>query len=157
MSPSIHEDILEKNRRFWTQKYIFNKHFISQIHDIFQKATVDENLDYSSARKMELQGLAQVGNPLIDQIEILKFFITFFQTVALRAINRAQIPNFVKLIRKVLQKNVALCVWLVEAMSSQDMIKEFFIDCPIPDMSRFMAGLMKTAMSTLYHYEKDKI
>jgi len=66
MSPTIHEDILEKNRRFWTQKYIFNKHFITQIHDIFSKAEVIENLDYSAARKMDLQGLLPVGNPIVD-------------------------------------------------------------------------------------------
>jgi hypothetical protein len=46
MSPTIHEDILEKNRRFWTQKYIFNKHFITQIHDIFAKVEIVENMDY---------------------------------------------------------------------------------------------------------------
>jgi hypothetical protein len=37
------------------------------------------------------------------------------------------------------------------------MIKEFFVECPIADMSRFMAGLMKTAMNTLYVFEKEKI
>lgn len=61
------------------------------------------------------------------------------------------------MIRKVLQKNVACCIWLIEAMSNQDMIKEFFVECPINDMSRFMAGLMKTAMANLYVYEKEKI
>jgi hypothetical protein len=61
------------------------------------------------------------------------------------------------MIRKVLQKNVACSIWLVEAMSHQDMIKEFFVECPINDMSRFMAGLIKTAMDCLYIHEKEKI
>jgi hypothetical protein len=36
-------------------------------------------------------------------------------------------------------------------------MKEFFIECPIQDMSRFAAGLVKTAMETVYPYEKESI
>jgi hypothetical protein len=35
------------------------------------------------------------------------------------------------MIRGALKKNVAVCIWLLEAMSDQDLIKEFFIECPI--------------------------
>jgi hypothetical protein len=42
-------------------------------------------------------------------------------------------------------------------MSDQDLIKEFFIECPVQDMGRFAAGLIKTAMETVYPFEKDKI
>jgi len=37
------------------------------------------------------------------------------------------------------------------------MIKEFFVDCPIPDMSRFTSGLLKTAMQTIYDHEKKPL
>jgi hypothetical protein len=43
-------------------------------------------------------------------------------------------------------KNIGLCLWLIETFSSQDFIKEFFIDCPVHDMARFTSGLLKTAM-----------
>ncbi len=61
------------------------------------------------------------------------------------------------LIRQGLEKNVSLSIWLLEAFSNQDLIKEFLIDCPVPDMKRFAAGLLKTAMRTVYKYEENAI
>ena len=62
-----------------------------------------------------------------------------------------------ELIRAALKKDVSLSVWLLEAFSNQDSIKEFLIDCPIPDMKRFIAGLLKTAMNTVYKFEEPQI
>lgn len=62
-----------------------------------------------------------------------------------------------ELIRAALKKNVSLSIWLLEAFSNQDLIKEFLIDCPIPDMKRFIAGLLKTAMQNVYEFEKPYI
>ena len=51
--------------------------------------------------------------------------------------------------------NVRLSLWFCEIFSNQQIIKEFFVDCTIPDMARFTAGLLKTAMQNLYNHEKD--
>jgi hypothetical protein len=40
ITPTIHESILEKNRHYWTTKFIFNRHFIHQINEIFEKANI---------------------------------------------------------------------------------------------------------------------
>lgn len=45
----------------------------------------------------------------------------------------------------------------MQVFSNQQIIREFFIDCTVGDMSRFAAGLIKTAMITLYSYEKESI
>jgi len=37
------------------------------------------------------------------------------------------------------------------------MIKEFLFDCPVSDMSRFVAGLLSTAMKTVYPHEEQQI
>lgn len=81
---------------------------------------------------------------------MFKFFMTFFLTTAVRAKERKSIPHFMKIIREALNLNIRLCVWFLETFSSQDIIKEFLIDCPIPDMKRFVAGLIKTAMVNVY-------
>jgi hypothetical protein len=52
---------------------------------------------------------------------------------------------------------VALSIWLLESFSSQDLIKEFLIDSPVTDMKRFVAGLLKTAMQTVYKHEEQAI
>jgi len=35
------------------------------------------------------------------------------------------------------------------------MIKEFLIDCPIPDMSRLVSGLLSIAIKTVYAFEEQ--
>ena len=62
-----------------------------------------------------------------------------------------------QMIREALKKNVALSVWLLESFNNQDIIKEFLIDCPITDMKRFVSGLLKTAMQTVYKFEEQSI
>lgn len=77
--------------------------------------------------------------------------------MAFRASVRAQIPYFVRIIRKALKSSLKLCIWFCEIFSNQQIIKEFFIDCTIGDMSRFTAGLLKTAMQQIYKHEVDYI
>ena len=62
-----------------------------------------------------------------------------------------------KHIREALKKNILLSVWLIETFSNQNLIKELLVDSPIPDMKRFVAGLLGTAMKSVYAYEKQSI
>jgi hypothetical protein len=62
-----------------------------------------------------------------------------------------------KIIRVALKNNVALSIWFLEIFSNQDLIKELLVDCPIPDMKRFVAGLLKTAMQTVYKFEQESL
>ena len=92
-----------------------------------------------------------------DELEVLKYVVCFTLTVAFRAKARDQIPDFVRIIRSAMKKNVALSLWFCEVFSNQKIIKEFFLDCSIVDMARFTSGLLKTAMNTLYQYEEKGI
>ena len=83
--------------------------------------------------------------------------ITFFLTVAIRSRERFLVPEYVTLVRQAIQKNIGISLWLIETFSNQDFIKEFLIDCPIHDMSRFVNGLLKTAMIQVYEFEKELI
>jgi len=81
-----------------------------------------------------------------DTYKAFKFLISFFLTIAIRSKDRSILPDYMALIRQALNNNIGLCIWLIETFSSQDFIKEFFIDCPVHDMARFTQGLLKTAM-----------
>lgn len=79
ISPAIHEDILEKNKRFWLTKYIFNKSFFDSSYDIFKQLKSSADLDYDKYR----------GNSYEDeQLRIQKFLISFCLTVCERALQR---------------------------------------------------------------------
>jgi len=56
-----------------------------------------------------------------------------------------------------MEQNVGLCIFLIEAFTCQEMIKEFLVDCTVPDMSRFTAGLIGTAMQMVYKFEEQQI
>ena len=89
---------------------------------------------------------------------MFKFLTTFFLTIVIRAKEKGRtVPFFMQMIREALKKNVALSVWLLESFNNQDIIKEFLIDCPITDMKRFVSGLLKTAMQTVYKFEEQSI
>ena len=62
-----------------------------------------------------------------------------------------------KLIRNALKNSTPLSLWLLETFSSQELLIEFLIDCPIPDMKRFVGGLLRTAMRKVYEYENQQI
>ena len=79
---------------------------------------------------------------------------SFFLTTVVRARDRKSIPNYILLITPALESSVMLSCWIIETFSSQDLIKELLIDCPIPDMKRFVAGLIKTAIDTIYKHEE---
>lgn len=55
---------------------------------------------------------------LRDELEILKFQVSFVLTVAIRAQSRTPIPAYIQLIRKALKQNVKLSVWLLETFSN---------------------------------------
>ena len=145
--PMIHDTILEKNKKFWLSKYIFNKTYIDSVFNIFKDIKIEIDDDYQKAREQDLQQL-QGG-----QFEMFKFLTTFFLTSVIRAKERKAVPSYMKIIREALQKNINLSLWLVENFCNQDLIKELIIDCPIPDMKRFVVGLLGTAMKSIYRHE----
>ena len=124
------------------------------MYNVFKDMQVTEDQDYDkySSKDFDLQATTN-----LDEFEALKFVITFFLTIGMRSKDRSVLPDYVTLIRNALKKNIGLCLWLVETFSSQDFIKEFFVDCPIHDMSRFTQGLLKTAMQLVYVFEANQI
>ena len=53
--PPIHDSILEKNKKFWLSKFIFNKNYIESVLNIFKNIPIGEDLDYDTARETDLQ------------------------------------------------------------------------------------------------------
>jgi len=60
ISPNIHEKILEKNRRFWLTRFIFNRTFLDQSLEIFRGLKCQIDMNYLGARAANLQEM----NPL---------------------------------------------------------------------------------------------
>ena len=52
---SVHDFILEKNKKFWLSKFIFNHTYITSVLDIFRQVTIEEDFDYLGARTANLQ------------------------------------------------------------------------------------------------------
>ena len=59
----------------------------------------------------------QIVGRATDQLEILKFKVTFCLTVAIRAQTRTVIPFFINMIRNALKQNVQLALWFAETFS----------------------------------------
>ena len=84
--PTIHDFILEKNKKFWLSKFIFNKAYIESVLSIFTSISIEEDDNYLQARQTDLQSKSG------SQLEIFKFLTTFFLTTAIRAKERKTVP-----------------------------------------------------------------
>lgn len=149
--PNVHDVILGKNKKFWLSKTIFSVDFIQKMHLMFKDIKLKEDSDYD---KFTAPGFDLQASSSQDQFEAFKFLITFFMTVALRSKERTVLPDYLSLIREALNKNIGLCLWLLETFTNQLFIREFLLDCPIHDLARFTQGLLKTAMYQVYQKEK---
>jgi hypothetical protein len=78
-------------------------------------------------------------------------------TVHIRAASRTHIPQGILIIKNALKMNIKLSLWLLETFTNQDVIREFLVDCPVPDMSRFVSAILKTAMETVYRFEEASL
>ena len=94
---------------------------------------------------------------LAQNLEIYKFGIIFLFTTSLRAKNRKELPKLLNHLRKGMKSNIYLNIWLLETFSNLDVIREFLVHCPVPDMRRFVAGIIKTAMQEIFPFERDEV
>ena len=53
--PVVLENSLEKNKKFWLSKFVFNRIFIDSMLHIFQKVDIKPEGDYAKARSENLQ------------------------------------------------------------------------------------------------------
>lgn len=146
----IYTEIQEKNSRFWLTKHIFNKQFMEMAYEVFSLKKMPVCLEYQKAKESP----HDLSDP---NLMTYKFIITFLLTVAQRSSARGSIPSFIKIIRAALKNSVTLSLWLCETFSCQAIIREMLVECTVQDMSRFAAGLLNTAMQTLYQHEKRGI
>ena len=51
----IHETILEKNKKFWLSRFIFNKTYIDSVLTIFKNIEILPDKDYDNSREIDLQ------------------------------------------------------------------------------------------------------
>ena len=117
---------------------------------MWEKIDIVEDKDYARARSVDLQSTTEISN----QFNCFRFLINFFFTTVIRAKERKVLPSYIGIIRNALTKDVALSLWLVETFCQYNLIKELLIDCPLADMKRFVSGLLKTAMITVYEHEE---
>ena len=61
------------------------------------------------------------------------------------------------MLRSYLKSSIPLSLFFLETFSHYEIIKEFLIYCPIPDLRRFVVGLLYSAMCTVYSCEEPKI
>lgn len=80
------------------------------------------------------------------KLELFKFAATFFFTTVLRCKDKNLIPPFVEFIKTHINLSIENAVWLIEEFSNMELIQEFLIDCPPPELKRITSGLIYTAL-----------
>ncbi len=78
--------------------------------------------------------------------ELFKFLVIFFFTTVLRCKDKNLIPSFYEIIKTQMNLNVENALWLIEEFSNMELIQEFLMECPLPEIKRITAGLIYSAL-----------
>lgn len=114
----IQDQIMEKNRRFWLTKFIFNKQFLAQMQEIFNEYSIAPDVGYADAKSQPLQRTVLNQSQARNELECLKFIVGFMLTVHIRAASRTHIPQGIFIIKNALKANVKLSLWLLETFTN---------------------------------------
>ena len=147
---TLHKIIQQDNKKFWLTQYIFHPSYLSFVSGIVGKTRVLEDNNYVSAHEFLCQNSGSPTDPS-------EFAATFFLTTALRAENKAPIPGILQSLKDACIKNVRLSMWICKLFCHAEIIQEFLTDCPIDNVRRWVAGLLYSAMKSLYPLEKSAL
>lgn len=139
MSNKILERTKEDNFKFHTTKSIWDKDYSDYVFRL---------LEQISSKKE----ITDKNSPVFESA---KFCILFFLTVVLRAHERARLPRFLREIKGLLRASKPLCSWLIESFAYLPIMKEFLVDCAVPDMKYFVIGLLKIALKNSYEEYRE--
>lgn len=80
------------------------------------------------------------------KFDLFKFASIFFFTTILRCKEKNLIAPFVDFMKTHINLNLNNAVWLIEEFSNFELIQEFLIDCPPPEIKRITSGILYTAI-----------
>lgn len=121
-----------------------------------QKPEIDHSiLNIEQEKPLSTMVSAEVINE--TSLLMAKYVLTVFLTTLIHCENKGMVPNFVEISKAYLNKHPELSRWLLKQFSNAEILKEFLIDIPIKDMTKFVVGLLYCAMLRLYSSEKSAI
>jgi ubiquitin C-terminal hydrolase len=120
----------------------------SEIQLPLENTYESSNLKNKSITKMNSYVNDFINTYKKDQLkfDIFKFASTFFFTTVLRCKDKNLIAPFVEFIKTHINLNTNNAVWLIEEFSNFELIQEFLIDCPPPELKRISSGIIYTAL-----------
>ena len=141
MSAKILKEIKEDNYKFHVTKYLWDRDYGDFVFKLLEQLNSNQKKD--------------LINPSQELMETAKYCTLYFMTVQLRSRERSRIPKFLKEFKKLFRASPPLSTWLVKCFIYPEILKEFLVDCPIPDMKYFVVGLLKVALRNAYIECKD--
>ena len=152
--------VAEEKMRYQVAKSVLNKDYIAFICRVMLETPCAEQKDYKLFAGLDLQLKAVGPSPSATEFECWKFFVLFITSTVLRLKRDAVFPLYPLLekLQTVLSRNVGLSLWLLENFSHVNLLREFFVHCPVSHPRFFVASMLISACRTVYlAREKDKI
>ena len=100
----------------------------------------------SNAKKLELY-----------DIMVFRYAATLLLTTVFRVKSRKMIADFIDITKAYINKHQTAGYWFICQFTNSQVIQEFLLECPEPDLCRFTVGLIYCAMLKVYETEKPKI
>jgi len=143
-------DLHEKNKKFHVHKSVFSKEYFDFVSELVFQRQYSANLQMvKDAANIE----KSLGSAALTEFELLKTGIMFLLTAVIRDKSRTNIIHVLPDIKRAVQNNIPACQWLITNFTSRKVIMEFFLQNPIPDMRKFVVGLIMTAFTKVFEKE----
>ena len=138
VSPKLFNEIKEDNVKYYINKNCFDVEFSMFIQRIMAKTI--ENHRFS--------------DPI--SLDLYKLCLLYFFAVVVRYKDREKsIPIMMKFLKKALNNSVDLANWFLIHASSEEIMKETLIECPIKDIKYIISGLYIEALKKVMDEKKD--
>jgi ubiquitin carboxyl-terminal hydrolase 9/24 len=109
--------VREDNERLWRCKSSFSAEYLEFIHHFVQ----------------------------LEHPAMPKFLISFLLTTLFRSKEKPRLASFVSKAKSLLRQDPDLSSWLLEVITVDPVLKEFLLDCPVPEMRTLTVGLSSLA------------
>ena len=162
----LQKSLLEDNAQHALMRTYLNSNYINLISHIITEFPISISAEYKKLTHINLHDPLLLNKPDDSYMQIFsawRFLFKFIFTALLRikstdkeSLYKKMLPILTKC-QILLSKDVGLCIWLIQSLSNPLILKEIYLDCPLPFPKFFISSLLITASWMIDKHQKKKM
>ena len=167
VTADVETQIVAENARHKLTRAVLNPGYITFMNYLVLRSEPCVMDDYKMAKRLNLQDSALIPerkeaapNDIVAYQEALqkwKFLFTYALTSLLRVTLKSAYPTILCHLRKAVQSDFGISLWLLETFSHPRLLYEFLVTCPVSESRFFVASLLSAAFGKVFSRERKRV